>query len=333
MKYFIFLVIIQLAVTLPFITCGGGGGSGDDVSGGHSAGDMETYIAGGVLFNMAYVPGGKTFPTGLDDNGDLDGDGFQDVDPTATVTNAYWIAETELTYELWKKVYDWATDASRGANQYHFANVGKQGDNGSRGVQHPVTTVNWRDSMVWCNALTEWYNAQKGTNYECVYTYSNAIIRDSRDSNATACDSADANSTASGFRLLTSDEWGLAARWRDGILWTPGNHVSGDTSSYCYPPDAGTSTVFGDYAVYWGNSGSSTAVVKSKVANSLGLYDMSGNVLEWCFDWHPRFSGSRRVCLAGGWNGNGYTLQMGFVNSDVPYDEGGNIGFRFARSE
>ena len=70
---------------------------------------------------------------------------------------------------------------------YYFANSGRQGDNNSRGIQHPVTLVNWRDSMVWCNALTEWYNAQRGTNYECVYTYSSEIIRDSRDANAAAC--------------------------------------------------------------------------------------------------------------------------------------------------
>jgi hypothetical protein len=47
-----------------------------------------------------------------------------------------------------------------------------QGDNGSRGVLHPVTTVNWRDSRVWCNALTEYYNAKHGadTDLDCVYT-------------------------------------------------------------------------------------------------------------------------------------------------------------------
>ena len=80
------------------------------------------------------------------------------------------------------EVYIWATNGigRTGAGQYTFANAGTMGDGTGDTNQHPVTTVNWRDSMVWCNALTEWYNAQNGTSYECVYTYSSAIIRDSR---------------------------------------------------------------------------------------------------------------------------------------------------------
>ncbi len=226
-----------------------------------SAGDTVTYAADGVSFTLAYVPGGLTFPTGVDDDG------------VATVANAYWTADTEVTYELWQKVYDWAVNGTGGATgegQYTFANTGTQGDGSGDTDQHPVTEVNWRDSMVWCNALTEWYNAQKGTTYDCVYTYSSAIIRES--TNATQCDNAVASSTSKGFRLLTSNEYECAARYRDGTLWTYGDHASGDNSGYCYndgSPLGGMSlsTVFGDYVVYYDNSGSSTAVVKSKTYN------------------------------------------------------------------
>ena len=58
--------------------------------GGLSAGDTTTYTFEGVSFVMAYVPGGLTFPTGTNDDG------------TATVEDAYWIGETEVTYELWR---------------------------------------------------------------------------------------------------------------------------------------------------------------------------------------------------------------------------------------
>jgi hypothetical protein len=139
--------------------------------------DSSTYTADGVSFVMSYVPGGFTFPTGINDDG------------TATVADAYWIGETEVTYELWQNVYTWATSGSgaTGAGQYIFANAGTMGDGTGNTSQHPVTMVNWRDSMVWCNALTEWCNAYTGTSYECVYTYSSMIIRDSRDSNDEAC--------------------------------------------------------------------------------------------------------------------------------------------------
>ena len=326
MKYFRFLAMLLVVATITFTACDDSGGSGENGGGGLSAGDTKTYTADGVSFVMVYVPEGKTFPTGSNDEGN------------ATVANAYWIGETEVTYELWNKVYIWATTGTvgTGAGQYTFANAGTQGDNGSRGIQHPVTTVNWRDSMVWCNALTEWYNAQKGTSYECAYTYSSAIIRDSRDSNATACDGAVASATSKGFRLLLSNEWECAARYRDGTLWTYGDHASGDDTGACYDDSSilgglSMTTVFGDYAVYSANSGSSTAAVKSKTNgdNSLGLYDMSGNVYEWCFD----FSGPYRAIRGGDWSDNAHCLRVGEVDFINPYDENIYLGFRFARTQ
>lgn len=255
------------------------------------AGDKVTYTTGtgNPEFKMVYVPGGITFPTGTDDLG------------TATVTNAYEIGETEVTYELWSAVHTWAT-----SNGYLFANAGTMGDGTGDTVQHPVTTVNWRDSMVWMNALTEYYNVQNSTNFEGVY-YTDAgqttLIKDSSDGsygssiNPTAggFDDPYVKADADGFRLLTSNEYELAARYKDDANddgdiqdtgeYYPGNYASGATADY------NNAIATGLVAVYTANSGSSTAVVKSKTANALGLYDMSGNVYDWCFD----LSGSNRV--------------------------------------
>jgi formylglycine-generating enzyme required for sulfatase activity len=293
-----------------------------------SGGGTYTYTADGVTFKMVYVPGGKTFPTGVDDNGDLDGDGTQDVPPTATVANAYWIGETEVTSELWNKVHTWAIDAARGANQYTFANPGVSGPTN----QHPVTTINWRSAMVWCNALTEWYNAQRGTTYSCVY-FTDPVYttpRRSVNDNGTVTfvagdqDNPYVKSDAKGFRMLTNSEWELAARYIDGTTWLYGDHASGDGTGYCYdnlvaPLPLGGQSLSG-----------SSAAVKSKYANALGLYDMSGNMWEWCFDWcNPSFT---RFIRSGSCLDGAIYLQVGFVGCTDPFQEFPNYGLRFARS-
>lgn len=310
------------------------------------AGYKETCAGDGVSFGMVYVPGGLTFPVGVDDNGDIDNDGDQDVPPAATVADACWIGETEVTYELWSAVYAWATGGTGGAageGEYTFANAGGRGGYSdivhgwmtySSGHEtHPVTMANWRDSMVWCNALTEWHNARNGTSYACVYTYSSAILRDS--TNATACDGAAAGSTADGFRLLTVNEYELAARYRDGTLWTYGDHASGDDSGACYNDGSflgglDMSSVYGEYSVHMGNSGDTTAEVASKTDNALGLYDMSGNVWEWCYD---QDSFSSRMVRGGSFANGSMYMQVGFSSTAWnPGDEYVLLGFRIARS-
>ena len=329
------------------------------------AGYKQTCTVDSVSFTMVYVPAGMTFPTGTNDN------------DIATVEAAYWTGETEVTYRLWSTVYKWATtdagDGRRadGGELYSFANPGRMGgvcDGSEETDLHPVTTVNWRDCMVWCNALTEWYNAMKDTNYECVYTWddgSGAVIIkvSSNDTDETACDNVVASSTARGFRLLTSEEYELAARYRGAdttnvvtgtikevdfstmaIKWTKGNSASGATTYYndssngSGEPGKSANDAVAVYGSYydgdedlWKKTGvTSTAEVKSKTPNALGLYDISGNVSEMCFD---KYSGIYRVTRDGCWEFNAYNLQIGSNwvfshSSDTSYRK----GFRFARS-
>ena len=321
------VLLISLLLTLfIFWACNLDGTTEPDAT---VAGDIIDYTAGSVTFRMVYVPGGITFPTKKDDSG------------SATVTDAYLIGETEVTYELWNAVYAWATT---GAAQYTFANAGREGNDGTIGGTvvgtEPVATINWRDAMVWMNALTEYYNAQNGTSHTCAYKDGGTPIRDSRDANAIQCDSVTPDASATGFRLLTSDEWELAARYIDDANsnntldngeYYPGNYASGADAQY--DATSGGSDIDGDgdieytpdVAVY---GSSSTAAVKSKSLNALGLYDMSGNVYEWVFDLAEPF----RVFRGGMWSIIAANMQVGEWYIDLPDTENDNIGLRFAKT-
>ncbi len=327
--YIKYLTITLLAACISITACDSSGASDSDGSSSltfenaDTAGQIITVTADSVTFKAVYVPGGFTFHTGCNDEG------------TASLASPYWIGETEVTYQLWQKVYDWATDAARGANRYTFANAGEMGFGTGCTDQHPVTTISWRDAMIWCNALTEWYNAQTGTVYQCVYTSSGSVIRDSGDSSITACDSVSEDRSVKGFRLLSWNEWELAARYRDGMLWTYGDHTSGDDSGACFDDffilgGMGLSTVFGDYCVYEDNSGNSTAAVKSKKANALGIYDMSGNVREWGFDL---VSNPFRILVGGYYEKAPHKMRVGAYDSCRPETAEDGIGFRIAKTK
>ena len=284
--------------------------------------DGDTLTVGGIGFNMVTVTGGYTFPTGVDDSG------------SATVDSSYDIATTETTYNLWYTVYSWATtDAGDGLREdggilYSFANAGKEGNTGTIGAVptttgQPVTTISWRDAIVWTNALTEYYNTTNDTNYECVYKSSGTPIRDSEDTNHTYCDDVTQDTSAKGFRLLTSNEWEQASRYQDGSTWTPGSYSSGATADYS------DVTATEEVAWYTANSDSMSNIVATKISNSLGLYDMSGNVWELCFD----LDDTSRIIRGGAWNKNSSSMQIGLINSVEPDYVSNSQGFRIARTK
>ncbi|MDH5717055.1 MAG: SUMF1/EgtB/PvdO family nonheme iron enzyme [Spirochaetia bacterium] len=298
------------------------------------AADRVAHNAGAVAFNMRYIEGKKFF-TGINDSG------------TVTLSNAYLMAETEVTYELWYAVRTWAV-----ANGYIFANAGKEGNDGMAGGAptaaklEPVTTINWRDAMVFANALTEYYNTQNGTSYAVAYTSDAAYtvpMRSSADgaygasTNMTAgsFDNPYVNPNAKGFRLPTSNEWELAARYIDDsnsdndIMATgeyyPGSHISGDTSA---PYNA--STILGNYSWYMVNSGSVSHDTATKTANALGLYDICGNVSEWIFDWYT--IGSFRGSRGGSYFNPADVLRVGNLGGNGPYLENNDLGFRLVKN-
>lgn len=280
-----------------------------------------TYDVGGVSFSMRRAPEGLTFPFGM----------YYD---TATIDYAFWIGETEVTYELWSQVYTWATAEERGDGRYYFQNPGMAGSHYGAGSTEPVTSLSRRDALVWCNALTEYYNEEKETSWDSVYKSEGNIIRDSRDTNADICDNVTVSPAANGFRLPARTEWELAARYIDGAEWLPYNHASGDLSGACYPPEQVTTTQIGDYAWYAENSGNTTHPVAETRSNSFGLFDMSGNVSELCFDRHWADEDMR--VIRGGYYGSNtgtHFLMVSYENWAFPYQFDPTLGFRFTRTD
>jgi formylglycine-generating enzyme required for sulfatase activity len=321
-------------------------------------GDRMEFSSSGVSFGMRYIPEGIVFPMNF----------FDCVSSVITMEKSYLIAETEVTYELWEKVYDWAIsekDKSEGAGAYSFIHEGRQGgDNSSSGEpvgskHHPVTNISWRDALIWCNALTEWYNAQTGSDLMCVYYTDESFSTPIR-----AVDSADdypciltpgsqdnpfVNPDADGFRLPSRDEWVLAARYQgdidvnseidyNGPYFTKVNSASGATDRV---RDAEAT---GKVCWYNANSDGSTKTVGSAGtngrkplkgnANYLGVYDMSGNVMEFSFDWYR--PGEMGYCFrtihCGSWAGTAECQSFSLRMNIPPYEGNNVIGFRFAKN-
>ena len=128
------------------------------------------------------------------------------------------------------------------------------------------------------------------------------------------------------FRLPTEAEWEYAARG--------GNHSKG----YKY---SGSNDI-GNVAWYDGNSGKKTHPVGSKSPNELGLYDMSGNVWEWCSDLYEGYPGSSgviaitgpgsRVDRGGSWSSSARGCRVAYRISDGPVYRSDDVGFRLAHS-
>ena len=252
----------------------------------------------------------------------------------------YKLGKTEVTYKLWKEVYDWAVKPEHG---YVFANAGVKGSSGSGTDDEPVTTISWRDCIVWCNAYTQ---IKLDSDEQCVYRKKDdhtVVLKNATDT--AACDAAYADMSKKGFRLPTEAEWEYAARWQGsnttnaaqyGEVWlTKLNSASG-------AKDKWDTAETGEVAWYDGNSGSKTHPVGKKQENALKLHDMSGNVWEWCFDWYGDIeantvtdpqggaSGTNRVRRGGSWNNSASGCAVGFRNDRSPGYKHNILGFRLA---
>ena len=199
------------------------------------------------------------------------------------------IAEYEVTYDEWQTVRTYAVEQG-----YDLAGIGA----GSAG-NHPVRAVNWYDCVKWCNAKSEMEGLTP------VYQVSGVTYKTGQTDPTIVAG-------AKGYRLPSELEWEWAAR---GGVSTLGYTYSGsdDIDAVCW---------------YYYNSIDGTKAVGQKQANELGLYDMSGNVWEWCFE---SFGSDRRI-RGGSWNLSASYCTVAYRDYVSPVPRKGFIGFRPARS-
>lgn len=216
--------------------------------------DLLQYPATGTVFSLRIFdlspPAGMVFiPAGRFQMGDSFAEGNADELPVHSWTvRALYIDRYEVTKSLWDSVYQWAV-----TNGYAFESTGS-----SAGSNYPVYDVTWSDLIKWCNARSE-----RDGLIPCYHT--NSICRQGDCGDITIYD-VDWN--ASGYRLPTEAEWERAARGGPSVNRYPwGNQIDSTKANY-EGLESGPLPV-GSYA-----------------PNGYGLYDMAGNVWEWCWDWY-----------------------------------------------
>lgn len=175
------------------------------------------------------------------------------------------MSKYEVSYNVWRFVYKWAVSDSRGENKYVFENQGAEGQHGIIGSSKlfneggepldegiPVCGINWRDSVVWCNALSElcgfdpvYYSDPEfrvllrnsiyaeGKTPNCPLPFGNAKEPDMNSLSKGKIDNPYVNKNADGFRLPYLCEWEYAARKCADGSFISGKNAPGDKSGPC----------------------------------------------------------------------------------------------------
>ncbi len=323
-------------------------------------------------------PGMALIPAGEFQMGDTFSDGQSQERPVHTVyVDAFYMDSCEVTNQQYADGLNWAKNQGNlitvtsnvvykygSGTSYPYCDTTASSSysgiiwNGSTQTfsvtsgkaNHPMVMVSWYGSVAYAN----WRSGMQGK--PLCY-----------DLSTWTCN------FGSGYRLPTEAEWEKAARggtpghrfpWsdQDTIQHARANYYSSTDNSYDTSPTRGIHPLWGvwpyhhtspvgfftgalQYKADWGWPGSPTSYQTTNGANGYGLYDMAGNVFEWCNDWygstyyssspynnpHGPISGTHRV-VRGGWWGDmaAYFCRVAYRNNLTPAYRSGSGGFRCA---
>lgn len=269
------------------------------------AGELVSLTLPSAKFQLAWIPPGRFMMGSPPDEADRSSD--EGPRRPVRISRGFWLVTTEVTQEQWFAVM--------GSNPSWFH--GRDGRSG--GSHHPVESISWYDAVDFANRLTEAVARQHpDLGLRAAYALT-GVQRNARGSITTA--SVRLVAGARGFRVPTEAEWEYACR-------------AGTTTRYHFGDEiASGQAAFGD-------SDGSTERVASHGRNAWNLYDMHGNVWEWCWDWYEAgwygsnaaarnqagervdptgpSGGSQRVLRGGSWSCGPRNLRSADRDSNAP---------------